>query len=309
MDERIQQLRSYPLRFNRGATLAECKALEGNLACRLPSDLLALYLDHNGADLNDEDDEESKDLPFRLMPINEVRDLNTLMQEREVAKLGIRLFWTDGNSDYAGLYVEPPLTGYICILNHEEADLSPVYRSVRTFLDYQFQADDEEPGPYGILTEYPRLTPAPVAEIDAQDWEIVQILQPRYESADEPVRTQYAFTMMALTPVDHTAELLAFLQDDDMWIVERACEIIGARRYAPAIPQLGQVVEQGQHNGRMAALWALGYIANDASREQLEHLAATLPSGYQNYVEAALGRGGRRATLRGNKPFWQMLSR
>ena len=164
MDERIQQLRSYPLRFNRGATLAECKALEGNLACRLPSDLLAVYLDHNGADLNDEDDEESKDLPFRLMPINEVRELNTLMQEREVAKLGIRLFWTDDNSNYAGLYVEPPLTGYICILNRlfevECGDLQQRTYLGKIGLYHQSHAQGDP-----TSTVYPRRRPGSIRAI------------------------------------------------------------------------------------------------------------------------------------------------
>ncbi|GAB6620822.1 MULTISPECIES: LacI family transcriptional regulator [Bacillus cereus group] len=45
-----------------------------------------------------------------------------------------------------------------------------------------------------------------------------------------------------------------------MWVQERAAEILGFHRYAPAREKLNWVKEHGQHNEKMAAELALKRI-------------------------------------------------
>ncbi|BCC09470.1 hypothetical protein BCM0060_p2136 (plasmid) [Bacillus cereus] len=77
---------------------------------------------------------------------------------------------------------------------------------------------------------------------------------------DEEKRTQYLFSIMALTPYTQLHEIIPLLEDSDMWVQERAAEILGFHRYAPAREKLNWVKEHGQHNEKMAAELALKRI-------------------------------------------------
>lgn len=73
----------------------------------------------------------------------------------------------------------------------------------------------------------------------------------------EEKRAQYLFSIITLTPYTQLHEILPLLDESDMWIQERAAEILGFHRYVPASEKLNWVKEHGQHNGKMAAELAL----------------------------------------------------
>lgn len=77
---------------------------------------------------------------------------------------------------------------------------------------------------------------------------------------DEDKRTQYLFSIMAITPYIQLDEIIPLLEDSNMWVQERAAEILGFHRYLPAKEKLNWVKEHGQYNGKMAAELALKRI-------------------------------------------------
>lgn len=76
----------------------------------------------------------------------------------------------------------------------------------------------------------------------------------------EEKRAQYLFSIMALTPYTQLHEILPLLDESDMWVQERAAEILGFHIYVPASEKLNWIKEHGQHNGKMAAELALKRI-------------------------------------------------
>ncbi len=228
-------------------------------------------------------------LPFRLMPIAEAIDFHRIAQCEGWTESGVRVFWSDDNSNYAGFYVTGPLRGRLCYIDHEETDLSPVYRSLRSFLEAMLAAMDEGCDWPDLPTDYPAYRPTAKPEEAQHDWAAAQALRPLLEGAEDDRERQYAaFCIMALAPFEQTEALLGFLWDDDMWVQERCCAILGRRKYDPAVPQLAEVAIRGGHNGRGAAIKALGAIASEASLAQLLQLIGKLPPGYAGYLGRAL---------------------
>src|SRR5262249_19126403 len=108
-------------------------------------------------------------------------------------------------------------------------------------------------------------------EIDA-DWAAACELLPRYVASVGDERCDHAMAIMALTPLAHTESVLPFLDDPDMWIPERAADVLGARKFAPAVPRLAEVARTGRANGAMAAMRALEAIGTTDSLEQLRQI-------------------------------------
>lgn len=65
-------------------------------------------------------------------------------------------------------------------------------------------------------------------------------------------------------PAEETATIVPFLDDDDMFIQERACELLGERRFAPAAGALRRIAREGMPNGRQAAKRALVRLRDGA---------------------------------------------
>ena len=256
--------------------------VEQALGCFLPEPLRDLYLAY-------EDTGETDGwAPLRLMPLDEVAMLHSFVEDFGWAARGLRVFWTDDNSNYAGLYVLGPLLGKVCFINHEETDLSPVYASLPSFLAVMASSQPEALDWYQFPREYPAAGPSKNPQAARQDWEIVQSFRPLYEAAEDEERTYYAFCMMALMPFEQTASLLAFTHDEYMYIQERACQILGLRRYEGAVERLAEVARAGKHNGRMAAIIALGKIGSPEAHGHLQALRTLLPEGYRAYLTGAL---------------------
>lgn len=221
IDELIPRFRALDLPFNPPASPERCVALSRALACELPAEILALYRDHDGTGGN------RGDVPFRLMSIDEAMEFHGFSKGLdEQYGLELRFFWTDDNSNYAGLFVGDPLEGRVCIIDHEDVDLSPDYRSLRSFLEVMLDAAAEGLDWCEMPTDYPvdrtGLTPEvrPSSAIEQHaDWAVAQSLIPDLGSRTDDDRKRYlTYCIMALTPPDHANDLLLFMDDENMWM-------------------------------------------------------------------------------------------
>lgn len=170
---------------------------------------------------------------------------------------------TDNNSNYYCLYVDGPLKNMTCYLNHEELDLAPRFRSLASFLD----AVADYPHRFGTDDFEARFFDFPSREVSpnyAQDQEIISVLYQMLAAAtDDDQRTQTAFALMALaSPADLEAVIYPFLDDEDMYVQERAIRLLGFHAYKPAAAKLKALTTNAHPNGRLAARIALQKIAD-----------------------------------------------
>ena len=254
------------------------------LGCVLPEPLLDLYQASNSTIEYDDCVE------MRLMSLDEVIEFHKEVWEEEWGNFkakGIRVFWTDDNSNFTGLYVAGLLEGKLCFIDHEEVNLSPVYTSVQSFTDAMTAASLEKLGWPEFRRDYPS-GPSVDHYIALRDWEISQAFRCLYEASQDEDRVYYAFCMMALTPCENIDSLLACTYDMNMHIQAKACELLGQRRYEPATDRLAEVAQHGTHNGQIASIIALGQIGSASARLYLHKLFSILPRGYDIYINAAL---------------------
>jgi hypothetical protein len=107
---------------------------------------------------------------------------------------------------------------------------------------------------------------------------VVEALRPAFESDEGQDRIDYACQLMTLTPYERTATLVAFTYEDDMYIQEKACTILGLRRWEPALPRLAELAEGGMVNARTAAIRGLGRIGTPDALRELERIHEALPA-------------------------------
>ncbi|MGG3510128.1 HEAT repeat domain-containing protein [Paenibacillus lautus] len=196
---------------------------------------------------------------LRLMEFEEIIELADFMSEIEVYQDIIPL-WTDDNSNYIGLHIQGACKYRISYINHEEADLSPGFRSISSFitkLELHPNSDWDE-----LKKDYPSEIEISSTEID-EDLSCIDELNNLISSnqlINDDIRCQYIFSIMALTPKGYLNSLIKYLDDEDMYVQERACEIIGFHRYIPAKEKLIEISINGMHNGKLAAKRALARI-------------------------------------------------
>ena len=150
----------------------------------------------------------------------------------------------------------------ICYVSHEEVDLAPRFRSLASFLAAisAQPASDDLGDIAAALFDFPSRQVPPTY---AQDQEIIRKLHTALaaETAEDERRTQTAFALLALTaPPDIETTLYPFLDDADMYVQERAIELLGFHHYQPALAKLTELATTAQHNGQLAAKIALQKI-------------------------------------------------
>ncbi|MCG7409428.1 HEAT repeat domain-containing protein [Paenibacillus sp. ACRRX] len=196
---------------------------------------------------------------LRLMEFDEIIETADFMSEMEVYQDIIPL-WTDDHSNYIGLHFQGACKYRISYINHEETDLSPSFRSISSFitkLEQHPNLDWDE-----LKKDYPSEIEFSNTEL-AEDSICIEELNKLISSNElinDDVRCQYIFSIMALTPKRDLDSLIKYLDDEDMYVQERACEIIGFHRYIPAKEKLTEVSKNGMHNGKLAATIALSRI-------------------------------------------------
>ncbi|MDR6726906.1 hypothetical protein J2W91_005431 [Paenibacillus amylolyticus] len=206
--------------------------------------------------------QKDQDYLLRLMEFEEVIEMAELLSEMKVYQDIIPL-WTDDHSNYIGLKVQGACKYRINYIDHEETDVSPGFRSVRSFIAEL----EQHPSFYWdeLKKDYPSDIEISDAEMD-EDLRCIDELNKLISSnplIDDDIRCQYIFSIMALTPKRNLDSLIPYLDDEDMYVQERACEILGFHRYLPARDKLIEVSTNGMHNGKLAAKRALARIREE----------------------------------------------
>jgi len=218
-------------------------------------------------------------------------------------------FWTDDNSNYAALYLSGPLVGKVCYLDHEEPDLSPVYRSLGSFLGELRSATITRTNWYDMPTDYfvpinyylhGGGNPLPSTDADMNDDRAVaDILRSQLKelwAADSDEHRFLCFAIMGLTPPPAMGSIVEFLHDEDMWIEARAADALGIHKYSGAVDLLADLALRGAGNGVISAINALGRIGTSDCLDALLKCIAVRAQGYAPYLGAALRGCGCEAT-------------
>ncbi|MBY0117961.1 MULTISPECIES: HEAT repeat domain-containing protein [Paenibacillus] len=215
--------------------------------------------------------QKQKDYKFflRLMQRDEIVESLDDMAGIEVYHNMIPL-WTDDHSNYIGLHVEGACQYRISYISHEETDIAPAYRSAGSFIR------ELERNPHQDWDELKKDYPSDIELSRDQmneDLSCIHELNDVIESdprLNEDVRCQYIYCIMALTPQSHLDSLMKYIDDEDMYVQERACQIMGFHRYTPAREKLVEVSKKGMHNGKLAAKRALAKMREQRKENKIK---------------------------------------
>ncbi|MCF6142396.1 HEAT repeat domain-containing protein [Flavobacterium sp. K77] len=168
---------------------------------------------------------------------------------------------TDENSNYWCINVNGPLKGMICYLSHDEPNLEPKFKNISSFL----KAIDENPEAYDFndLEETSFDFPNSKNETEfSERKEIIEKLFSEFNSEnDEDIRQQIAFSIIALTSKEEIEDnIYPFLDNEDMYVQERAIQILGFHKYKPAKEKLIELKKTAMYNGQTAVGIALKKI-------------------------------------------------
>lgn len=281
MDELLQKIKE-STGAAAGASKADIKALEKSLAIKLPKDLVAIYSAYNGQ-------VDRENLPFRLLSTTEAPQVNQVFSGDKVLPPDVRLFWTNDGDYYAGLFFDGVFKGNVCFFDSAERDFAPRYKTIKRFLEALVSAIGtglearDMPSDFGLTG-------------NRDEGGILDTLRQQFRSATaHRSRRQLAFNVMALIPPNRAEELFPFLDDEDLWVQERAVETLGKYQHQEAIPLLIKVAERETtriHNARIASIVALGRMKSAPALEGLFHLARVIPEPFYIYIYGALGEHG-----------------
>lgn len=250
------------------ATAVELEELAHVLGVALPSAIRAIYGDHRA-------EEPGFERCLRLFsPMEAARTIVALRGHGvpfDDDELGT--FWTDDNSNYAGVFASGPLSGRVFIIDHEETSSEPCWRSVESFYDALLDARDAGLDWPELATDYPRELTDESPEDDAlASW----LFTLHEEQPDSPARQRAVHRALALSSAAHADQVMSLLRSDDMWVQERAVQILGHWRWDRATAAIVDVVRNGQHNGRTAGILALKRIGSHDARAALIFLREEL---------------------------------
>jgi len=167
---------------------------------------------------------------------------------------------TDNNSNYWCLYVGGKLKGTVCHLSHDEVNLEPKFKNITKLIN----TIDKNPDAYDFNEFHVQVFDYPKREneidLDNREEIITELLTELEQVSEnkEDLRQQLAFSVMALVKSEEIESYVyPLLDDEDMYIQERAIEIIGFHKYEPARNKLIELTKTAMVNGKLAAGKAL----------------------------------------------------
>ena len=184
------------------------------------------------------------------------------------------------------------MKGKICFIDHEELDLALRYNSIYSFYKILLGIAKKNVVK-NISDEYlinwsEMKTDFPILEYSAnnnENSELARRFTEKYKNEyDEEKKQYFAFCAMNLLPMSETENLLEFTKSEDMWVQEKACELIGKKKYEPGISILVDVVKHGMHNGKMASMIALRNFKTKESEKEVKNLYQEVEEGYKIYL-------------------------
>lgn len=132
---------------------------------------------------------------------------------------------------------------------------------------------------YDLPSDYPVLDDAALLD---DDEELSRFFLDQYVE-NKTKEYHSAFLCMQLSPASDTQLLLWMLGQDDMWVQERACELIGLRRFVGGIDAMVEVAMNAKNNATIATLSVLREWDHPNAKRGLQILKEGLPDGYSVY--------------------------
>lgn len=191
--------------------------------------------------------------------------------------------FTDNNSNYVGIYHQGPLRNKVCNLDHEDMNFSPIFHNIASFIASIENEPDKDW--HELVLEYPTLAlEKPEFSQDAD--KVIKEIDELITNAviDKRLMRQLIFAQITLIPYVRTDEVYEYLASEDMFIQEKAVELLRKRKYAPAVYQLFEIAKTGMQNGKIAAIIALKEINTLESKKCIEELRTILPDSYSVYL-------------------------
>jgi hypothetical protein len=196
------------------------------------------------------------------------REFGVPFEDRE---LGV--FWSDDNGNDAGVFAVGPLRDRVFVIDHEEPSPEPRWMTAEWFYDALLDARDQERLWWGDMrTDYPRRPDRQYPPDDddlADDFFAIHERDPSSQAG----RNAGFRALVLSVPEVHDQQVLALLDSDDMWMQERAVEILGVWGNPDGgwgrqdvIEPLTNMARRGSHNARLAALAALRRIDTPEAR-------------------------------------------
>ncbi|WP_272151350.1 hypothetical protein [Tenacibaculum aiptasiae] len=209
-------------------------------------------------DLRKLQDYNSRD-GFELIEESDFESMLEYFEEYEVYNNLIPIM-TDNNSNYWCLYVGGKLKGMVCYLANEEMNLAPRFKNITNLINNIYQ----NPDAYDFdeldieVFDYPKSG----NDIDLENRrEVIEGILNELEEVPEnkeDLRQQLAYSAMTLVKADEIESYIyPFLEDEDMYIQEKAIATIGFHKYKPARNKLIELTKTAMVNGKSAAGRAL----------------------------------------------------
>jgi hypothetical protein len=286
--EQIIRLRSLPEEFLPAATREELAMVRTVLGGRdVPGAIVSLYSDHGGMEPS-----ETRLLPMRLLSPAEAvdhiigwREFGVPFEETE---LGV--FWADENGNDAGVFVAGPLRDRVFTIDHEEPSPEPRWINVESFYDALLDGRANELGWWELSTDYPQ---RPNRRYPPDDDDLADdFFRVRQREGDSEQGRRAAFRFLALsTPDRHEEQVLMLLDSDDMWLQERAANILeiwgnpdGGWGRTHSIEPLARVARYGTHNGRIGAMAGLRRIRTPQAKAVRIELRREIEPEWAHYL-------------------------
>ena len=201
---------------------------------------------------------ESRD-GFELIEKDDFESMVEYFEQYEIYKNLIPIL-TDNNSNYWCLYVGGKLKGTVCHLSYDEVNLEPKFKNITKLIN----TIDKNPEAYDFSELDVQVFDYPKGEneidLDNRDKIITELLNEFEQVSEdkEDLRQQLAFSIMALVNSEEIESYIyPLLDDEDMYIQERAIDIIGFHKYEPARNKLIELTKTAMANGKSAAGRAL----------------------------------------------------
>lgn len=267
--------------------------VETVLGIKLPGALVKIYAEGDGLKMEERIAAQS----FRLMPLAELVTINTQLRRSGIEDLlraySMACFWTDDQSNYAGVFCGGIFEGRVFFVDHDgpfTGDLSPVFRTVDSFLEAAnesaernriigyFEAGeitfDDLSSHASRFPWYRHYAPGDTASwfalpldyrsgeeaYTALDREAYTACTKKLEAkifASDGERDLLVCSQARLVPPNESHTLLPYLKEDNMWLPGRVAQILVQRDCPDAVAPLVTLALTGNYNCRSTAKYAL----------------------------------------------------
>ncbi len=158
---------------------------------------------------------------------------------------------TDNNSNYWCLYYKGILKGMVCHLSHDEVNLEPKFANIHNLLNCI--KVNNEAYDFEELSRIHFDFPSKTAKNEDMLTKLKHLKEKfrNYNNDDE--KRQLIFSYMVLTPKDLIEKnILPFITNEDIYIQERAIDLIGFHKYEPVKLILMELIRKANPNDKKA---------------------------------------------------------